>query len=717
MKKRGGISLYIILGVALLMIAVVLTFPDKSKYDFSKDLAPETNHPVVSYVDQCIKDTTVEGIKEIGAHGGYLQPSDGLRMGSTLIPYWYYFEDGAFGSDRPPLCQLGRGCESEGSGSVEEQLNLYLQENLDSCINDFESFEDQYVVEDEDYNTKVMVRDGDVRVNVAYPMEIVSKEHNTVKSMKNFNVKVPVNLKEVYELASKIVKAESEGQFIEEHVMNLISIYSKRDPESLPPRADLSIGGHPDTYWMKPRIRSLLKNEILGMVRLLQVVNTEGFNPIYELDRSTKDQIRQGIYNAMSIQLGEKFYKDTKVDFFYPGKRIELGGPQVVYPEDRLPISNFLTQMMRFTVYDYSYDYDLTFPTVVTIKRDVGGEEINFRFAVEGNIVNSNPLDSDFDLDNLTKPVSLPMFDSPAQRVNDSIEVEAKDAVSGEQVNANVFYECGQRTHVGRTPLDEDFPYCMFGGKLIIEKKDYLTEVINYSNEGQEDSFSVEMYPLKELDLEMRKIGDYDEMVREYNPIEDTYYEYSSSLNDSEKVIFSIRRIKEDEAENNVPMMGFYDFSSGEKDYNEMMKDQLEKQYERGVIDEQQKDTAEVDASDIETDVPDRGTVKLVPGKYKVDVYFLYEENLTIPRMEDTKCPCSEVLGECVCDEEDIVYPETNFTVFPKSQARFNVTIGENIYENEEAVFFVHDKPIPRDWNELMDFNFNNTETFEPVIR
>lgn len=754
MKKKGAISFYIILGVALLLIAVILfSFSNKTGYEFSKDVVSsnENKQPVQFFVHECIKETAINGLSDIGSQSGYINLSStnmdrshdsskasGVYLGDIFVPYWHYLnKDNKFDSKRPPLCKKGNGCDYEGDGSIEEHLSVYIMQNLPKCIKNFDSFKDEYKIEDSPYAVDTIIRENDVQINVVYPLKITSKSTGIIEEDSNFNTRVPVKLREIYDLASQITKAQSEHSFIEEHVLNMIALYSGIDSDNLPPMSELQIGSNKMKFWLRSNVETVIKNDILDLVRLMQVTNTKGFNPIVLGDREGKDALSQGIYNAMSFTAGDKYYNDLEVSFLYPSTPIKLSidDSEIIFPKNKIPFDNFVFDLIGFKLFDYSFNYDLAFPVIVSIKAKnaINNRDLTFNFALEANIRNNVPLTSEFDLKKVQYP-NVPMFESPSQRVNKTVKIKVYDLITNKSLpNTNVFYDCGAEAYIGNTKqvgeesyLNSTLPFCMFGGFITVNKEDYFTGIKYFNNQeaGKYETVSIGLYPIVKKKVEIRVINEtaFDILKGPKSPLinfKDLVYKNSRPVSKNERVIFNINRINEDDAQKQIPIFGFINYKIGEvksSGYASSLKEQLQKQLDAGEITKEEMETSIVDSKEYYDNQKSQEPfiLGLIPGKYNIEAYVMYEDNITIPEKREEFCPCSQVVGTCMCKKQEVVYPKQTFNVFPIGGALTNVTLKENdLYKkNGSIIFYVFATKPPRTWDSML--KIKQVEDFVP---
>lgn len=736
-KKRGGISIYIIIGVILLLSSLLLiTLINTDELQTTTPQVTLTDHEVIYFIDECIKDTTFNGIKQLSLHAGHINPiqdsanpmrSSGVYLSDVFIPYWYYIQDNEFHSKMPVLHR------NEGLNSIEHQLDIYVKENLHNCLNNYEVFENQYQIEEGEINVNINVREDDILVNTNYPVNVISLSDNSIASQQNFYSVLDVPLNEVYTFARKINELQFNINFIEQHILNIISLYSGIDKE-LPPLSDITIGDNSYNYWIRSNVKRIIQEEVLEFIRLIQIMNAKNFNPITYADATGIEDgvtrvsdVKQGIYAAMFYKVDDELYTNVEVDFMYPSTDIhfDINGKELIQPRNRIPIRNFITDMLRLVIYDYAFDYDLTFPVISNLRvRDAyNGEDLNFRFAIQANIRYNIPLNVEYEFEDVAiQPIYD--FSDPQTYVYDFVFVKTLDKKNQQRIeNVDIYYDCGNEAFIDSTNflgyVYDFFPYCMFGGKIIAKHEDYATVVYPFNNHnGTDEDIVLEMQPLKEIEVEIRKIelSKIDLFTAPLSPIYDRrnlIYEHSVPLNETNRALITLNKIKEFNQEDDIPMFGFLDINkAGQRDNRQSLINLIETQFENGEITLEEKDQLIADLPEFDFEPIEMDHVfELVPGDYELSIFLMHEENLTIPAKNETICTSVDVFGACIGSTETIEMPEMNFDSFPLGQIEVNVTISEELYNNDKIIFFVFSDQLPQDWDDFEEMSLGEDLT------
>ena len=729
LKKRGGISVYIIIAVAIFLISILIFSLYDQGDQFKKDVLPPElrDHQVIYFVDECIKDTTFNGIKQLSLQSGHLNPypdspnpmsSSGVYLTDIFIPYWYYVDENQLKSRMPPLYKR------DGPDSIEQQLSNYIIENLPSCINNFENFKDQYLIEEEEFKIDILIRERDLQINVLYPMRIISLSDNSQRFENNFNTRLNVPLKEIYTFAKKITEKQIEMNLIEQHILNVISLYSGID-EPLPPMSGLTIGSNDLRYWTRSGVEEIIKDDVLEFIRLIQIMNAKNFNPIVYADESAINSLKQGIYGSMVFKVDDVLYENIEANFLYPSSDIYLniGGNELIMPENRIPMRNFITDLLRIIIYDYSFEYDLTFPIIASLKAENvhKGQDLIFRFGMQANIRNNLPLNQELGLDFVEFQPNYE-FSNPETFVYNPVYIQTIDKDIGFTIdNVSIFYNCGQEVFIDTTYFGYvyDFlPFCL-GGKIIATHPNYANVIYPYDNlDTSDEDIILEMKPIREIEVEVRKIelSNINLFTQPLSPMysrKDLIYQNSKPLDENERVLITLNNIKEFDEEQDIPFRGFLEIkSSPEIDYVENIRKQVEEQFSDGKITLQERDEILAELSGIEFESFEMDNIfELIEGNYTYNAFLFYENDVIIPEKISTFCPCLEVWGICGCSEETIILPEMKFPSLPIGGAEANITISNDLYNSEKIIFYVFVNEVPLTWDDFEELK--QTEDFE----
>src|SRR5258706_15865453 len=124
MSKRGQVTIFIIIGIVIVFSVGFYLFLKAG--GSLKAVAPEKAHPVKAFVQSCLDNLGEDGIRKIGATGGFItypQEIDKNKrayiatgLDELKIPLWFYD-----GRSKIP-----------SQAFIESQLSAYINQNLKS---------------------------------------------------------------------------------------------------------------------------------------------------------------------------------------------------------------------------------------------------------------------------------------------------------------------------------------------------------------------------------------------------------------------------------------------------------------------------------------------------------------------------------------------------------------------------------------------------------
>ena len=205
LKKRGQATIFMVMAIVILLIGTFFFYSQKVSLQKQEILEPEIAQPK-NFVEACVVSVAKQGIAILGLNGGYItfpeeiekNPRSYLKLGplkNIKIPYWWY-----------------EGISNIPSESfIAKQIEDYVINNLDSCIDDFSAFNNFDVRKLGKIATKVTLNENDVSINVNYPIELIDKLNQTTIRLENFEQKLQIRLKKVYEAAKDIIESENKN--------------------------------------------------------------------------------------------------------------------------------------------------------------------------------------------------------------------------------------------------------------------------------------------------------------------------------------------------------------------------------------------------------------------------------------------------------------------------------------------------------------------------
>jgi len=466
---------------------------ESTNIDLIKEV-PIEFQTVYSYVERCLLLTTVDGLKVIGEHGGYLDPAasgmvvaenptDGsavdLISGSGMeIPYWYYLKSDNKCSGN---CAFTPGFpylrKNEGSPSIEEELQKYIDQNIGTCLANFSSLQEQgFTLNDmKDYKSDVQITGDNVLVFLDYSLSV--KSNSVEHQFKRFATEVPVNMDRVYSLAKQLTEYEMQYNYIEKHEANMLVAYSGLDKD-IPPIADVTFQFGSETTWQKDKVKEAVENILESNVPLLQVQNTKNFK-----ERVMRSSTITALYNRGTNIPNSLTTNDMNVYFTYYRPP---AGWDIYFDlncKDNLcrPMSISSNLVALMGIQRYKFFYDISNPVLVEINSP--DELVNyipngyrFKFFLESNIRDNSPLSASY-TQLKQNDFGATMFCDQDKRNSGNINISVKDFEGNPVDSVSVVYKCGDDSCViGNTGSDgvlvSKFPLCV-GGVVVFLKTDY----------------------------------------------------------------------------------------------------------------------------------------------------------------------------------------------------------------------------------------------------
>lgn len=164
--KRGQATIFIILAIVIVGAiaggAYIVTKNNASEEYFSQATIKPTADKIRSGIVDCAEDTSRQALDTIGVQGGYYKrPRVYSDLDSVFVPY--YYNQGELLS--PP------------KSTIETQLSLYVNENLDNCLEqiNYEGFEITYKTP----KTQTSIKEKEVVLAIDLPVKL-KKEGNSI---------------------------------------------------------------------------------------------------------------------------------------------------------------------------------------------------------------------------------------------------------------------------------------------------------------------------------------------------------------------------------------------------------------------------------------------------------------------------------------------------------------------------------------------------------
>lgn len=189
MQKRGQITVFIIVGIIILVIIASTLYITKTitvkKVEEEKYL-PIPSESFEMYIDNCLEKSAINSIVILGLRGGDLQRTNVLKTDFHNISYLLYGSENIL----------------PGLHTIEQSLSTFIEPLFMNCI-DFSVFKG-YDVSHNEPEFNFTIADNRVIVNLLW--NVVIKQGKQQKEINKFILTLPFRVKKMHELAGSIVE-------------------------------------------------------------------------------------------------------------------------------------------------------------------------------------------------------------------------------------------------------------------------------------------------------------------------------------------------------------------------------------------------------------------------------------------------------------------------------------------------------------------------------
>lgn len=511
MEKRGQVTIFIIIGLALLFVVGTTLFfkeiiIERGLFRDIKEpeIIPEQIIAVDYYVDSCIEQVTEEALSLIGTQGGYIS-LEGIPTLEVLpgfnTAYWYY-SNGAIFSDYP------------SKEDIEKELEDYVENNLERCISNFDLLEGEFSIEAKGVVSKANIEDESVIIKVRYPLNIAKDgiEYYLADHVLDFDIK----LGKIYDLAKTIMDKENQELWLENRTLDIIYLYEEEVPHD---GVEFSCA---PKIWKKNDIEERFK-DILNVNAPFYTIKGTDYDVYYLEEENIFWDIGKNYEDLfVNFQFNEEWPFELDVN---PSE----GSYVIARPfEGDLKIIDFCTNY-------YTFSYDVKHPILVTVSDGI----YDFNFAIDTVIRNDKPRNRE------QSPYKEDKYADYCELRDNELEVYSNyvgsDGKFNNLANASVFFNCvNHNCYIGDTNdfgfLREKFPICA-NGVLEIRKDGYQSEktVVTTFDDGD-----------KYINLELEPFIEKRYNVMVYDKINNRL-EGPRNLRSDEEVILEILNLDGDE--------------------------------------------------------------------------------------------------------------------------------------------------------------------------
>lgn len=209
MLKRGQVTIFIILGLVILIIIGFVFFQRINRTDTISDTQSDERfvtsqiEPVKKLVVDCVNKESLKGLRLIGKQGGYYKPAKFEIVGDYKVAYGCFINNGERINNLPLLSSVSR--------EFDEYINSDSTQNeIAKCIDDFKFFgESGLIVADGTLVVSANIEYNKVGINMNYPLTISKGDYSA--NVDRMFGEIYVGLGKLHKVASDIINDECTG--------------------------------------------------------------------------------------------------------------------------------------------------------------------------------------------------------------------------------------------------------------------------------------------------------------------------------------------------------------------------------------------------------------------------------------------------------------------------------------------------------------------------
>lgn len=195
MRKKAQITVFIILGIILVIVAGTLFYIYQMRAPKAETEIESMPQTIKLYTQSCIQNIAEPGAYLLGQQGGFIfEYPNSVQTEFNEIAY--HLDNNQ---------EIGPTKEY-----MENEISEFAKKSLNICLNDFETFEG-YNFSYGEIKAKTTINDKDIQIEIDYPIEI--RKGNKITSVSKFSDTIKIKLGDLLnkktELISDIKKEET----------------------------------------------------------------------------------------------------------------------------------------------------------------------------------------------------------------------------------------------------------------------------------------------------------------------------------------------------------------------------------------------------------------------------------------------------------------------------------------------------------------------------
>ncbi|MBS3169355.1 hypothetical protein J4210_02625 [Candidatus Woesearchaeota archaeon] len=445
-QKRGQVTIFIIIGILLVLALIVVVFVRKEVLTTApEELITTGKGPVADFIAMCIKQLGEEALLKAGEQGGYVAlPAEIAQNGYvhlktspfTAVPYW------AYGTTRavPSL------------PTIKSQIDAHIRQHLRSCLFDRGAFSAaNNIIEKSEITVDTNLAENKVIFSVRWDLEVQNKAGEKIIDLLDHAAESPVKFKRLYDAAVQVVDVELRELKLEDITQDLIAL---EHPDV--PVVGFELSCSPK-HWNVEKVKQTVQDLLRVNIGQLKVKGTEIIEfpdelPYYQ--------------NHYIWDLGDDFApKNVVIDFHYDNSypfTFDVR-PRSGSTLKSAPLATGSNPLIAaFCAHSWKFTYDVSYPVLVTLRDATTGYTFKTALTVhlQRNIPNREESIPAVPPSFVTETYSdqqfcaarnVPLLITTSEAVDNGEDVSFSEPLAGVDITYNcLHYQCS----LGQTEYD-----------------------------------------------------------------------------------------------------------------------------------------------------------------------------------------------------------------------------------------------------------------------
>ena len=405
--KRGQVTVFVLLGIILILAitgSIFLLDGDPAEEEpsdqgnFNEDITP-----ITTQIRSCTDTLVNERVRDLAIQGGLTDDeADALQTSATrqshrlegidyygdgeiIVPYWSYSTDSP---DCGECTTETRIPSLTGEESFQEKTETYVEDNLRSCLQDFEDFEDQFQIETGGGpQAAVQFNREDTTTRLDWDVTVTDPETDSQYDIDQIRVNSDLPFRPLYETAVASLRQMGTEQLPTDFITKILAFLSLDN--TIPPVEGGTKLSLSSDVWVLENVRSELRSTLANYASLITISGINDPIPTYNSEMLAR------FASDFTIILPDESTSQYDVDTTYRPTwplflRVDGSNSPIVTADTQ----SFGMKFFNFAFSNQDFSYDISYPLSFSFTdRNAPGDPITLRYGVEGNIRNTRSYD------------------------------------------------------------------------------------------------------------------------------------------------------------------------------------------------------------------------------------------------------------------------------------------------------------------------------------